>query len=86
MKPPYALGFDAASYLISALLLLYTAAELGGLLAAVAVPMLIRCLAIGPLTAVFLAGSAASVAFLAVAPSYGWALLALFLFGLATSS
>jgi MFS family permease len=159
MKPPYALGFDAASYLISALLLLsirrpfarprpeqdrlriradigeglrflwqqsvirtltlsvfcvclswggaygllvvyasralhltrvdvwlgllYTAAELGGLLAAVAVPMLIRRLAIGPLTAVFLAGSAASVAFLAVAPSYGWALLALFLFGLA---
>ena len=159
MKPPYALGFDAASYLISALLLLsirrpfarprpeqdrlrlradigeglrflwhqpvirtltlsvfcvclswggtygllvvyasralhlarvdvrlgllYTAAELGGLLAAMAVPMLIRRLAIGPLTAVFLAASAASVAFLAVAPSYGWALLALFLFGLA---
>jgi hypothetical protein len=30
-----------------------------------------------------LALSAASVAFLAVAPSYGWALLALFFFGLA---
>lgn len=159
MKPPFALGFDSASYLISALLLLsirrpfarpqqeqerlrlradigeglrflwqqpvirtltfsvfcvclswggsyallvvyasralhlarvdvrlgllYSAGELGGLLAAVAVPMMIRRLAIGPLTAVFLALSAASVAFLAVAPSYGWALLALFFFGLA---
>jgi predicted MFS family arabinose efflux permease len=154
MKPPYALGFDAASYLISALLLLsirrpfarpqheqrplriradigeglrflwgqpvirtmtfavccvcvgwggtfgllvvyahralhlarvdvrlgllYSAGELGGLLAAAAVPVLIRRLAIGPLTATFLAANAASLAFLAVAPSYGWALLALF--------
>jgi MFS family permease len=159
MKPPYALGFDAASYLISALLLLsirrpfarlgternrlrmradiaeglrflwhqpvirtltfsvfcvclswggaygllvvyasralhltrvdvrlgvlYSAGEVGGLLAAVAVPVLIKRLAIGPLTAAFLAVSAVSVAFLAVAPSYGWALLAFFLFGLA---
>ncbi len=159
MSPPYALGFDAASYLISALLLLsirrpfarpqpeqdrlriradireglrflwhqpvirtltfsvfcvclswggaygllvvyanralhlgrvdvrlgllYSAGEAGGLLAAVAVPVLIRRLAIGPLTAAFLAVSAAAVAFLAVAPSYNWALLAFFLFGLA---
>jgi MFS family permease len=63
--------------------LLYTAAELGGLLAAIAVPALIKYLAIGPVTAAFLAVSAASVGFLAVAPSYGWALLAFFLFGLA---
>jgi len=63
--------------------LLYSAGELGGLLAAVAVPILIRHLAIGPLTAAFLAVSAAAVAFLAVAPSYDWALLAFFLFGLA---
>jgi MFS family permease len=63
--------------------LLYSAGELGGLLAAVAVPVLIRHLAIGRLTAAFLAVSAAAVAFLAVAPSYDWALLAFFLFGLA---
>lgn len=63
--------------------LLYTAAELGGLLAAIAVPVLIKHLAIGPVTAAFMAVSAASVGFLAVAPSYDWALLAFFLFGLA---
>ena len=63
--------------------LLYSAGELGGLLAAIAVPVLIKHLAIGPLTAAFLAVSAAAVAFLAVAPSYNWALLAFFLFGLA---
>jgi MFS family permease len=63
--------------------LLYSAGELGGLLAAVAVPMLIRRLAIGRLAAAFLAVSAAAVVFLAVAPSYGWALLAYFLLGLA---
>jgi MFS family permease len=34
-------------------------------------------------TAAFLAVSAASVGLLAIAPSYGWALLAFFLFGLA---
>jgi hypothetical protein len=155
MSPPYALGFDAASYLISALLLLsirrpfarpqperdprriradiaeglrflwqqpvirtmtfsvtcvclgwggmfallvvyanralhlthvdvrlgllYSAGELGGLLAAVAVPMLIKRLPIGPTAAAFLAANAAALAFLAVAPSYVWALLALFL-------
>ncbi len=155
MSPPYALGFDAASYLISALLLLsirrpfarpqperdsrriradiaeglrflwqqpvirtmtfsvtcvclgwggmfallvvyanralhlthvdvrlgllYSAGELGGLLAAAAVPVLIKRLPIGPAAAAFLAANAAALAFLAVAPSYGWALLALFL-------
>jgi len=154
MSPPYALGFDAASYLVSALLLLsirrpfaraqpepdrlriradigeglrflwqhpvirtmtlavfcvclgwggtfallvvyanralhltrvdvrlgllYSAGELGGLLAAAAVPVLIKRLAIGPLTAAFLAVNAAALAFLAAAPSYGWALVAFF--------
>ena len=155
MRPPYALGFDAASYLVSALLLmsirrpfrrpqhepgrlriradigeglrflwrqpvirtmtfsvfcvclswggtfgllvvyanralhltrvdvrlglLYSAGELGGLLATIAVPVLIKRLPIGPLTAAFLAVNATALAFLAVAPSYGWALLAFFL-------
>jgi Transmembrane secretion effector len=154
MKPPYALGFDAASYLASALLLLtirrpfarpqhrerlrlradmgeglrflwhqpvirtmtfavtcvclgwggvfsllvvyasralhlahadvrlgllYSAGELGGLLAAAAVPVLIKRLPIGPMAAAFLAANAAALMFLAVAPSYGWALLAFFL-------
>jgi hypothetical protein len=58
--------------------LLYSAGELGGLLAAVSVPMLIRRLAIGPLAAAFLALAAVALAFLAVAPSYDWALLAFF--------
>jgi predicted MFS family arabinose efflux permease len=58
--------------------LLYSAGELGGLLSAVAVPVLISRLAIGPLTAAFLAVNAAALACLAVAPSYGWALVAFF--------
>jgi predicted MFS family arabinose efflux permease len=58
---------------------LYSAGELGGLLAAVSVPVLIRRLAIGPLAAAFLTLAAAALAFLAVAPSYDWALLAFFL-------
>ena len=62
--------------------LLYSAGELGGLLSTIAVPVLIRRLAIGPLTAVFLAVNAAALAFLAVAPSYGWALLAFFFYEL----
>jgi hypothetical protein len=63
--------------------LLYSAGELGGLVAAAAVPTLIRRLAIGPLAAAFLVVAAAALAFLAVAPSFGWALLALFLAELA---
>ncbi len=59
--------------------LLYSAGELGGLLAAAAVPMLIKRLPIGPMAAAFLAANAAALAFLAVAPSYRWALLAFFL-------
>jgi len=59
--------------------LLYSVGELGGLLAAAAVPTLIKRLPIGPMAAGFLAANAAAVMFLAVAPSYGWALLALFL-------
>jgi MFS family permease len=63
--------------------LLYSVGELGGLISAVAVPVLIRRLAIGRLTAAFLAVSAVALAFLAVAPSYGWALLAFFFLELA---
>ena len=63
--------------------LLYSAGELGGLLSTVAVPLLIRRPAIGRLTAAFLAADAAALAFLAIAPSYGWALLAFFCYELA---
>jgi Major Facilitator Superfamily len=63
--------------------LLYSAGELGGLLSTAAVPMLIRRLAIGPLIVAFLAADAAALAFLAVAPSFGWALLAFFFYELA---
>jgi predicted MFS family arabinose efflux permease len=59
--------------------LLYSAGELGGLLSTVAVPVLIRRLAIGPLTTAFLALNVAALAFLAIAPSYGWALPAFFI-------
>jgi MFS family permease len=63
--------------------LLYSAGELGGLVSTAAVPMLIRRLAIGRLAAGFLAADAATLAFLAVAPSYGWAVLAFFCYELA---
>jgi predicted MFS family arabinose efflux permease len=63
--------------------LLYSAGEFGGLVAAATVPVLIKRLAIGPLAAAFLVLAAAALAFLAVAPSYGWALLAFFLSELA---
>jgi hypothetical protein len=63
--------------------LLYSVGELGGLLSTAAVPVLIRYRAIGRLTAGFLAADAAALAFLAVAPSYGWALLAFFCYELA---
>ncbi len=59
--------------------LLYSVGELGGLLSTLAVPVLIKRLAIGPTAAALLAANAAALAFLAVAPSYGWALLAFFL-------
>jgi len=59
--------------------LLYSVGELGGLLAAAAVPTLIKRLPIGPMAAAFLAANAAALGFLAVAPSYGWALPAFFL-------
>src|SRR5256885_6493782 len=59
--------------------LLYSVGELGGLLAAAAVPTLIKRLPVGPMAAAFLIANAAAVTFLAVAPSYVWALLAFFL-------
>jgi predicted MFS family arabinose efflux permease len=62
--------------------LLYSVGEAGGLVAAAAVPTLIKHLPIGPMAAAFLAANAAALAFLAVAPSYGWALAAFFLDGL----
>jgi len=60
--------------------LLYSAGELGGLLSAIAVPVLIKRLAIGPLAMAFIAADVVTLAFLAVAPSYGWALPAFFLY------
>jgi Na+/melibiose symporter-like transporter len=61
---------------------LYSAGELGGLISVAAVPMLIRRLAIGRLTAVFLIANAAGLAFLSVAPSFAWAVLAFFTYEL----
>lgn len=59
--------------------LLYSVGELGGLLAAAAVPTLIKRLPIGPMATALLAANAVSLAFLALAPSYAWALPAFFL-------
>jgi MFS family permease len=55
--------------------LLYSAGELGGLIAFVAVPALVKRRAIGRVMAAFLAANVAAVALLAIAPSYGWALV-----------
>ena len=55
--------------------LLYSAGELGGLISVVAVPALVKRRAIGRIMAMFMAANAAAVALLAIAPSYGWALL-----------
>jgi MFS family permease len=55
--------------------LLYSAGELGGLISFVAVPALVKRRAIGRVMAAFLAANAAAVALLAIAPSYGWALV-----------
>ena len=47
----------------------------GGLISLVAVPVLVKRQAIGRVMAAFLAANVAAVALLAVAPSYGWALV-----------
>jgi MFS family permease len=62
--------------------LLYSAGELGSLISIAAVPVLIKRLPIGQLAAVFLAANAAALALLSAAPSYGWALVAFFLYEL----
>jgi MFS family permease len=55
--------------------LLYSAGELGGLISVVAVPLLVRRQAIGRVMAAFLAANVAALVLLAVAPSYGVALV-----------
>jgi MFS family permease len=55
--------------------LLYSAGELGGLMSLVAVPALVKRRGIGRLMAAFLAANVVAVALLAIAPSYGWALV-----------
>ena len=60
--------------------ILYSAGELGGLISVAAIPMLVKHLPIGRLTAVFLAGNAVGLALLAAAPSYEWAVLAFFFY------
>jgi predicted MFS family arabinose efflux permease len=55
--------------------LLYSAGELGGLFSLVAVPALVKRPSIGRLMAAFLAANVVAVALLAIAPSYGWALV-----------
>jgi predicted MFS family arabinose efflux permease len=62
--------------------LLYSAGELGGLIAVASVPLLVKRRAIGRLTAVFLAANAAGLALLSIAPSYEWAVLAFFFYEL----
>jgi MFS family permease len=59
---------------------LYSAGELGGLISVAAVPVLVKRLAIGRLTAVFLAANVAGLALLSAAPSYEWAALAFFFY------
>lgn len=55
--------------------LLYSAGELGSLISLVAVPKLVRRLEIGRLMAAFLIANVVVLALLAIAPSYGWALV-----------
>jgi MFS family permease len=55
--------------------LLYSAGELGGLISLVAVPALVKRRGIGRLMAGLLAANVVAVALLAIAPSYGWALV-----------
>jgi MFS family permease len=62
--------------------LLYSAGEAGGLLSAVALPLLFKRLPVGPATVTFMAAAVAALLFMALAPSYGWALLAFFLYEL----
>ncbi len=54
--------------------LLYSAGELGGLVAAIVTPKLIKHLAIERLMTIFLAANAIALVLLSLAPSYGWAL------------
>jgi hypothetical protein len=58
--------------------LLYSVGELGGLAAAVALPLLIKRLPVGRLVTAFMAADVVTLVALAAAPSYGWALLAFF--------
>jgi len=55
--------------------LLYTVGEFGGLISIAAIPKLIRHLPVGCLQAAFLAANVVGIALLAVAPSYGWAVV-----------
>jgi MFS family permease len=55
--------------------LLYSVGELGSLISLAAVPKLVKKPEIGRLMTAFLVANAAVLALLAVAPSYGWALL-----------
>ena len=62
--------------------LLYSAGAAGGLLSAAALPLLFRRLTVGPVMVTFTAAAVAALLFMALAPSYGWALLAFFLYEL----
>jgi MFS family permease len=55
--------------------LLYAAGQLGGLISVVAVPRLIKRFPVGRMMAAFLVANTAALVLLAVAPSYGWALV-----------
>jgi MFS family permease len=62
--------------------LLYSVGEAGGLLSAAGLPLLFRRLPVGRMTVAFMALEVAALVFMAVAPSYGWALLAFFVYQL----
>ncbi len=55
--------------------LLYSAGELGGLIAALIVPRIVRRPSVGRVAAASMSVNAASLLLLGVAPGYGWALL-----------
>jgi MFS family permease len=62
--------------------LLYAAGQLGGLISVAAVPRLIKRFAVGRMVAAFLVANAAALVLLAIAPSYGWALVLFFCYQL----
>lgn len=62
--------------------LLYAAGQLGGLISVAAVPRLIKRFPVGRMIAAFLVANTVALVLLAIAPSYGWALVLFFCYQL----